>query len=74
MNFEKNCQVEQFFPIAIHFNLLQVCTSVPLFVFAVLLKPSFNVLSGYFYVSLNLVASCQWLYLAKFRDTLSSLR
>ena len=32
-------------------NLLQVCSSVPSFCIAELLKPPFNVLSGYFYVS-----------------------
>ena len=41
--------------ITIGFNLLQVCSSAPTFVFAVLLIPSFNALSSYFYVSLNLV-------------------
>jgi len=40
-------------PIAIRVNLLQL----PSFVFAVLLKPFVNVLSGHFYVSLNLVTS-----------------
>ena len=40
----------------IRFNLLHVCPFVPTFVFAVLLLPSFNVLSGYFFVSLNSVA------------------
>ena len=43
-------------PIAIRFNLLKVCPSVPIFVFAVQCIPSFNVLNGYFYVSFNLVA------------------
>ena len=42
--------------ILIRFNLLQVCPSVPTFVIAVLLIPSFNILSDYFYVSPNLVA------------------
>ena len=42
--------------ILVRFNLLQVCPSVPTFVFAVLLIPSFNILSNYFYVSPNLVA------------------
>ena len=42
--------------ILIRFNLLPVCSSVPTFVFAVLLIPSFNILSDYFYVSPNLVA------------------
>ena len=32
-----------------------MCPSVPSFVFAVLFVPSFNVLSGYFYVSLILL-------------------
>ena len=32
-----------------------MCPPVPSFVFAVLFVPSFNVLSGYFYVSLILV-------------------
>ena len=44
--------------IAIRFDLLQVSPSVPPFEFATLLRkfiPSFNVLSGYFYVSLNFV-------------------
>ena len=43
-------------PIAIRFNLLQVSSSVPPFVFAVSFLPSSNLLSSYFYVSLNLVA------------------
>ena len=34
--------------IAIHFNLLQVCLSVPPFVFAVLFIPSLTTVSGYF--------------------------
>ena len=42
--------------ILVRFNLLPVCPSVPTFVFAVLLIPSFNILSNYFYVSPNLVA------------------
>ena len=41
--------------IAIHFNLLQVCKSVPPFVFAVLFIPSLIVVSGNFYVSVNMV-------------------
>jgi len=56
-------------PIAIHVNLLQFGPSVPFFVFAVLFKPFVNVLSGYFYVSVNLVARSWWLNLAKFHDT-----
>ena len=42
---------------AIHFNLLQISPPAPSFRFAVLFKPSFNVLSGSFRVSLNLVAA-----------------
>ena len=42
---------------------------MPFFVFAVLFKPFVNVLSGHFYVSVNLVARSWWLNLAKFRDT-----
>ena len=42
--------------ISVRFDLLPVCPAVPTFVFAVLLIPSFNILSDYFYVSLNLVA------------------
>ena len=39
--------------ITIRFNLLHFWPSVPSFVFAVLLKCSFSVLSGYFYISPN---------------------
>ena len=42
--------------IEIHFNLLQDCPSRPPFVFAMLFILSFNVLSGYFYVSFSVVA------------------
>ena len=38
--------------IAIRFNLLQVCPSVPVFVFAELFIPSFNALSGCFSASI----------------------
>lgn len=38
------------FSIAIRFNLVQICPSVPSFEFALLFIPSFNVLSVYFYV------------------------
>ena len=41
--------------ISIRRNLLQVSPSVLIFIFAVLLIPSFNVLNGYFYVLLNLM-------------------
>ena len=40
----------------IHFNLLQVSLSEPPFVFALLFIPSSTVVSGYFYVSVNMVA------------------
>ena len=43
------------FLIVIRFNLDQICPSVPSFVFALLFIPSFNVLSVYFYVFMNLV-------------------
>ena len=42
--------------IAIPFNILQVCPSVASFVFTVSFLPSFNVLSCYFCVSINLEA------------------
>ena len=43
--------------IAIRFNFLQVCPSVPPFVLDVLSLPCFNVLSCYFHVSLSFVAA-----------------
>ena len=54
----KNCRANKFskITIAICFNLLQVCPSVPSFVFPVLFTPSSEVLSDYFYVLVNLVA------------------
>ena len=53
--------------ILIRFNLLPVCPSVPTFVFAVLLLiPSFNTLSDYFYVSPNLVVVPIVIILIKF--------
>ena len=42
--------------IAIRFNLLEVCLPLPPFLIAFIFIPSLNVLNGYFYVSLNLVA------------------
>ena len=56
-NFEK-CSAQQYFKnhIAIPFNLLHFWPSVPSFLFAVLLKRSFTVLSGYFYISPNFMA------------------
>ena len=45
-----------FAKLSIRFNLLQVCPSVPPFVFAVLFISSIHVLSCYFYVALSLVA------------------
>lgn len=44
--------------IAILFNLLQVNRSVPAVIIAVLFIPSFNILSSYFYISLNFVVVC----------------
>ena len=52
--------------VKIYFNFLQFCPSLPPFAFAFLFKPSFNVLSSYFYVSLDLVARFQSLNLANF--------
>ena len=54
----KNCSAEQFSktPIAIRVDLLQFGPFVPSFAFAVLFKPFVIVLSGHFYVSVNLVA------------------
>ena len=56
-------------PIAIRVNLLQFGPSVTSFVFAVLFKHFVNVLSGYFHVSLILVARSWKLNFDKFRDT-----
>jgi len=58
MNLEKIVGLTSFQKrtISVCFNLLQVCSSLPTFVFAVLLISSFNVLSDFFYVSLFLVA------------------
>ena len=56
--------------IAIRFNLLQDCPSGPPFVLAVLFIPSFTFLSGYFYVSLNLVAVPRVRILIKFLSQL----
>ena len=56
--------------IFIRFNLLPVCPSVPTFAFAVLLIPSFNILSDYFYVSPNLVAVPIVRILIKFKTQL----
>ena len=44
--------------------------SISSFVFAMLLKCCFTILSGYFYTSLNLMAIFLCLNLAKFRDTI----
>ena len=41
---------------SIRFVLLQVCPSVPTFLFAVIFIPSFKILRDYFYISLKLVA------------------
>ena len=58
MNFKKPVRLTSFQKptISIRFNLLQVCPSMSTFVFALLLISFFNVLSDYFYVSLNLMA------------------
>ena len=65
------CLAEQFSKtqISIHFNLLQFlpCPASIKIVFDVLFKPSFNVLSNYFYVSPDLVASSQSLFLANYK-------
>ena len=46
----------------IRFSLLEFCPSVASVVSGMLFKPSFKVLSGYFYVSLNLIrAFCNFL-------------
>lgn len=68
---QPNCQVSKG-TIAI-FNVLQVCPSVPPFVFDMLFIPSFHVLSCYFYVLLSLVAVSALLSFDKFRDTASSV-
>ena len=54
----KNCWANKFSKttIAVCLNLLQICTSVLSFLFVMSFIPSFNVLSGYFDGSLNLVA------------------
>ena len=51
------------------FDLLQFYPWVRSFVFAVLFELSFDVLSGYFHASLNLVTISHCLNLLKFRDT-----
>ena len=61
MNWELwyNCKASKFSESTfanIRFSLLQVCPSAPSFVLSVLFIPLFHVLSGYFYVSLSLVA------------------
>ena len=50
------CDVKCKPAIVIHFNLLQVSLSEPPFVFSLLFIPSSTVVSGYFYVSVNIVA------------------
>ena len=57
MNFDTTVRLRRFQKrtISVRFNLLQVCPSMPTFVFTVLLitfYSYFNVLIGYFYVSL----------------------
>ena len=55
--------------ILIRFNLLQFCPSLPPCMFVVLFMPPFNVLTAYFFVSLNLVADPSVLNFDTFRDT-----
>ena len=50
-------------------NLLQLCPSVPLFLFAVLFIPSFYVNPSYFHVSLSFVAGFRCLNFDKFHHT-----
>ena len=50
------CDVKCKLAIVIHFNLLQVSLSEPPFVIVLLFIPSSTVVSGYFYVSDNIVA------------------
>ena len=68
LNFEKllGSTVSAKTPISICFNLLQFYISVPSLVFAVLFELSFNALSAYFQVSLNLVTNSHYLNLLKF--------
>ena len=61
MNWELwyNCKASKFSESTfanIRFSLRHVCPSAPSFVLSVLFIPLFHVLSGYFYVSLSLVA------------------
>ena len=53
-----------------HFNLLQVCPSVPSLIFAVLFIPSLNFVSGYFYSFTQFGGSYHCFNFDKFRDTL----
>ena len=58
MNFERRSTGTVFKnSVVLRFNLLQFCQSGRSFVFAVLFKPSLNVLSVYLCVTLSLVAS-----------------
>ena len=54
---------------SIRFSLLQFCPSVASVVSVVLFWPSFNVFSGYFYVSLRFTGHFVIPNLAEFRDT-----
>ena len=59
INLKFNCKANKFSKTTntIHSNHLQLCQSMPPFVFAVLFKPRIHVLSGYiFFGSLSLVA------------------
>ena len=68
----ENCSALKYFKNPYH-HLLQSSSKfypfVPSFVFVVLLKSSFTVLSCYFYISPNFVAIFLCLNLAKIRDT-----
>ena len=55
LNFEKLLCLQFFINIAIHLNLLYVCTSVFPFIFAVFSNPSFYVFSDFFVVTVSTV-------------------
>ena len=57
--------------IAIRFNPIHFCPSVPSLVFVVLLKYPSNVIRGYFHISLNFVINFFCLNLVKTRDIVS---
>ena len=67
-SFYVRSQVFQIPQFSIHFNLLQFCPSVPSFIYAVLLIPSFNVLSGYFMFRKKFDDRSPRMNYSKFRD------